>query len=312
MRCELLCTGLRMVALSETPDAARVMSEPAWVEANYLTTRRGFMRLMTALGAALVARPSGGRGKLAGGDAPDLRRDGAMRDGVRLATDVYRPMRDGKPLPGPYPVILERTPYGKHGRQPAELTRGEPHREEPRRGGAYFYRAATSSSIRTAAAATARRALRQISERRRRTATTPAPGCATSPGATGGSAPWACPTRRIPRRRSAAPIAPGWRRCAGLRRLRQRLAGRHPPGRRVRAEAGHLGVQRGARKSPEVAGRPGACTPPWRPRTSRDWFTRMPWKRGHSPLRRHPDYEAYVFDQWEHGTFDAFWKQLGI
>ena len=37
----------------------------------------------------------------------------AMRDGVRLATDVYRPARDGKPVPGRFPVILERTPYGK-------------------------------------------------------------------------------------------------------------------------------------------------------------------------------------------------------
>jgi uncharacterized protein len=30
------------------------------------------------------------------------------RDGVVLATDVYRP--DG---PGPFPVLLERTPYDK-------------------------------------------------------------------------------------------------------------------------------------------------------------------------------------------------------
>jgi predicted acyl esterase len=30
------------------------------------------------------------------------------RDGVLLATDVYRPQR-----PGPFPVLLERTPYDK-------------------------------------------------------------------------------------------------------------------------------------------------------------------------------------------------------
>ncbi|MBI4336857.1 MAG: CocE/NonD family hydrolase [Chloroflexi bacterium] len=36
-----------------------------------------------------------------------------MQDGVRLATDVYRPARDGSPVPDPLPVILERTPYGK-------------------------------------------------------------------------------------------------------------------------------------------------------------------------------------------------------
>ncbi len=44
----------------------------------------------------------------------------------------------------------------------------------------------------------------------------------------------------------------------------------------------------------------------------RDWFTRMPWKPGHSPLRHHPDYEAYLFDQWTHGPDGPFWRQLGI
>ena len=44
----------------------------------------------------------------------------------------------------------------------------------------------------------------------------------------------------------------------------------------------------------------------------REWFTRMPWQPGHSPLRHHPDYEAYLFDQWTHGAFDDFWQQLGI
>ena len=37
----------------------------------------------------------------------------AMRDGVRLATDVYVPARDGKPVARRFPVILERTPYDK-------------------------------------------------------------------------------------------------------------------------------------------------------------------------------------------------------
>lgn len=36
-----------------------------------------------------------------------------MRDGVRLACDIYFPARNGQPLPGPWPVVLERTPYNK-------------------------------------------------------------------------------------------------------------------------------------------------------------------------------------------------------
>lgn len=36
-----------------------------------------------------------------------------MRDGVRLATDIYFPAREGHKIPGQYPVVLERTPYDK-------------------------------------------------------------------------------------------------------------------------------------------------------------------------------------------------------
>ena len=36
-----------------------------------------------------------------------------MRDGVRLATDIYLPTDNGRLLPGPWPVVIERTPYDK-------------------------------------------------------------------------------------------------------------------------------------------------------------------------------------------------------
>ena len=36
-----------------------------------------------------------------------------MRDGLRLATDVYRPTLDGEVAPGPFPTILGRTSYDK-------------------------------------------------------------------------------------------------------------------------------------------------------------------------------------------------------
>ena len=42
------------------------------------------------------------------------------------------------------------------------------------------------------------------------------------------------------------------------------------------------------------------------------WFKRMPWKRGHSPLRWAPEYEDFVFDMWTHAEFDDYWKQVGI
>ena len=41
----------------------------------------------------------------------------AMRDGARLATDVHLP--DGA---GPFPVIMERTPYGRNITGRSEIT----------------------------------------------------------------------------------------------------------------------------------------------------------------------------------------------
>jgi putative CocE/NonD family hydrolase len=38
-----------------------------------------------------------------------------MRDGVRLATDIYRPTRFGAPVDEPLPILLQRTPYDKTG-----------------------------------------------------------------------------------------------------------------------------------------------------------------------------------------------------
>jgi hypothetical protein len=38
-----------------------------------------------------------------------------MRDGVRMATDVYRPARGGRPEAARLPVLLQRTPYDKTG-----------------------------------------------------------------------------------------------------------------------------------------------------------------------------------------------------
>lgn len=35
------------------------------------------------------------------------------------------------------------------------------------------------------------------------------------------------------------------------------------------------------------------------------WFASMPWKHGHTPISLIPDYETYILDQWQHGTFDS-------
>ena len=42
------------------------------------------------------------------------------------------------------------------------------------------------------------------------------------------------------------------------------------------------------------------------------WFANMPWRPGHSPVSAAPEYGAYLFEQWTHGTFDDYWAQPGI
>lgn len=39
----------------------------------------------------------------------------AVRDGTKLAADIYRPARDGSAVPGRFPTLLTRTPYNKDG-----------------------------------------------------------------------------------------------------------------------------------------------------------------------------------------------------
>src|SRR5215216_6669318 len=64
----------------------------------------------------------------------------SMRDGVRLATDVYLPAREGEPVDGAFPVILERTPYGKGQTSRAERTAVDPRARPREEVAGYFVR----------------------------------------------------------------------------------------------------------------------------------------------------------------------------
>ncbi|MCQ8188412.1 CocE/NonD family hydrolase [Streptomyces rugosispiralis] len=44
----------------------------------------------------------------------------------------------------------------------------------------------------------------------------------------------------------------------------------------------------------------------------RDWFTVLPWRTGVSPLRQVDSYERYLLDQWRHDAFGAYWRQPAI
>ena len=78
------------------------------------------------------------------------------RDGVRLATDVYRPTSGG-----PFPVLLERTPYNKSTPSRSERTAAVAASRSRARSLITSRGTAMPSSIRIAAAGTGRRAASQ-------------------------------------------------------------------------------------------------------------------------------------------------------
>jgi len=43
-----------------------------------------------------------------------------------------------------------------------------------------------------------------------------------------------------------------------------------------------------------------------------EWFQRLPWKKGHSPLQWTTDYENYLLEIWSHESYDEYWEQIGL
>lgn len=234
-----------------------------------------------------------------------------MRDGVRLATDIHLPDETAGPAAGPFPVILERTPYGRGETSRSEVTAANPH-------------PATRPEL--ARTFTARGYAVVFQDCRGRHGSEGRFVKYLSDGEDGfDTCAWLV----------AQPWCDGRICTMGLSyaaHTQAALGCLDPPGlvAQVLDSGGFCNAWQGgirqfgafelkqatwahkqALLSPEASADP-VMHAALAAEDIRDWFTRMPWKPGHSPLRHHPDYEAYLFDQWRHGPFDAFWQQLGI
>jgi putative CocE/NonD family hydrolase len=266
--------------------------------------------IFAAAGAALAAPRT-----LAEGESWDMDVTSdvmvAMRDGVKLATDVYRPARGGKPARGRFPVILERTPYGKSVPSRSEITventtpmsRAEVARFFVSRGYVVIYQDCRG---RYGSEGAFVKYLSDGDDGYDACAwILKQPWCDGKIGTMGLS--YAAHTQGALGSAGAPGVAAMFIDSGGF------------------ANAYQGGIRQGgafelkqvtwawsaAQESPEVA------TNPLRLKALkavdlRAWFARMPWKKGHSPLSGAPEYEDYVYDQWRHGNFDGYWKQLGI
>lgn len=229
-----------------------------------------------------------------------------MRDGVRLATDVYLP--DGA---GPFPVIMERTPYGRQETSRSEITAAN---RTP----------ATRAEI--AAYFTAHGYAVVYQDTRGRYGSEGVFVKYLSDGEDGfDTCAWLLEQPWCDGRICTMGLSYGAHTQAALGCL-------NPPGVVAQildcggfSNAWKSGIRqsgafemkqaswafRNALVSPEAMADP-VLKAALAAEDIGDWFARMPWKPGHSPLRHHPDYEAYLFDQWTHGASDEFWQQLGI
>ncbi|OAM76957.1 CocE/NonD family hydrolase [Devosia elaeis] len=231
----------------------------------------------------------------------------AMRDGVHLATDIYRPAVNGVPIETPLPVIFERTPYDKSGTPRTEFTFADPRplsRPEyairlVRKGYIVIWQDCrgryeseghftkylsegedgfdsmawivgqpwTNGKIGT-------QGMSYNAHTQMALASLNAPGLAAMVVDSGGFAnAYTCGIRQ-----------------GGAFELKQATWAYH------RAREGADDRTAAAVGAENLA----------------DWFAMMPWSKGRSPVRWNPEYEDYLLEQWQAGTFDDFWKKVGI
>jgi putative CocE/NonD family hydrolase len=235
-----------------------------------------------------------------------------MRDGVRLATDVYLPSLDGGILDGPWPVILERTPYGRNVPSRSERSLAEPDRAKSRaevaeifarRGYAVVYQDVRGRYDSEGAyvkylddANDGYDACAWILEQ---------PWCDGRIGTMGLS--YAAHTQGALASAGAPGVAAMFLDSGGFSNSYQ--GGVRQGGAFELKQA--TWAYRNALVSPEVTANPERAAA-LREVDVHAWFRNMPWRPGHSPVSLAPEYEGYLFEQWTKGEFDAYWKQPGI
>ncbi|CAN5348962.1 CocE/NonD family hydrolase [soil metagenome] len=279
---------------------------------NHPMTRRAFGRAAALLGLlgstrALAAPPPG--------ELYDVVLQGNVgvktRDGVRLATDIYRPARGGKPVAGRFPVIMERTPYGRNVTSFRDITatnktpisRAEMARIYVSQGYVVIFQDCRGRYDSEGDF------IKYLSE-----------------GADGyDTCAWIVEQLWSDGRIGTMGLSYAAHTQVALGCL-------NPPGLKAQfvdcggfSNAYQGGIRQGGAfelkqvtwaynlglESQQVQRNPRLLAA-LKTVDLKAWFASMPWKRGHTPISLIPDYEAYVYEQWEHGDFDGFWKQPGI
>ena len=234
-----------------------------------------------------------------------------MQDGVRLATDIYRPAQAGRPVAGAFPVILERTPYGKTVTSRAELTARRPDPRPRDEVAAYFVRHGyvvvyQDCRGRYGSGGEFVKYLSDAADGRDTVAWIVRQPWCNGKVATKGLS-YAAHTQGALACLAPAGLAAMWLDSGGFSNAYQ--GGIRQGGAFELKQA--TWAYRSALESPEVAADP-AKRAALEAVDIRAWFQRLPWTKGDSPVAASREYEDYLFEQWQHGTFDDYWKQPGL
>jgi putative CocE/NonD family hydrolase len=273
-------------------------------------TRRSFAALAVSLGLF-------GKARAAQGGAPpydvllESNRRVVLRDGVKLATDVYRPARNGKAVAGRFPVILERTPYGRNVTYFRDITAANPTPKTRAEVAEYYVRHGYVVIFQDCRGCydSEGEFVKYLHE-----AVDGFDTCSWilaqswSDGRIGTiGLSYAAHTQVALACMNAPGLKAMYIDCGGFSNAYQggiRQGGAFEL--KQVTWAYNLGLESPqVRKDPRLLAALKAVD-------LKAWFASMPWKRGHTPISLIPDYENYVYEQWEHGNFDGFWKQLGI
>lgn len=231
----------------------------------------------------------------------------AMRDGVRLATDVYRPAGSD----GPLPVILERTPYDKTGTSRSEVSLACPEPMDRATLAAHFVREGFAVVWQDCRGRYGSQGTftKYVSE-----------------GDDGADTiawllaqPW-CDGRIATMGLSYAAHTQMALACHGPEGLVTMILDSGGF-----SNAFTCGIRQGGAfelkqavwaYNRAIEGLRASEDPDIRRAIEAEplehWFTAMPWSEGRSPVRWDRDYERYLLDQWRAGTFDAHWKKVGL
>lgn len=230
-----------------------------------------------------------------------------MRDGVRLATDVYLPAKGNQALP----VILERTPYDKSGTPRTEYSSGDPTPMTRQQLAVYFVRAGYAVVWQDCRGRYASEGefTKYLDEAEdgfdSQSWLVEQPWCDGRIATTGLS--YGAHTQM-----AAACLNPPGLACMALDSggfANAFLCGIRQGG-AFELKQATWAYNRAAES--KLAQRDPLVLNAMANEDLAAWFSVMPWSKGRSPIQWDPEYEAYLLEQWQRGTFDEFWQKVGI